>query len=699
MWNLASQSALVAVLISVATVVAFFIKGTLAQHVHYAGFSISIALYYLVSLMASLFGASPILDNLEMMMGGLLVITTTIFLDTLTFEAGVLHPNRTHKTILSGLAVILVGSTPIAHHIAIKIAISVFAAVLIALRIKRVALKAQQVKSPVDKTRLHYFSIGGLLVLGTHWLSFSGFCVAFFIYFLYQALLASRLLDLHELLTKVTIFSTLAMTFSALYLLLASWTFGQPSLLFSNTLLASSLILILYEPLKQFLEPRITPLFFKEHPTFARDIQETSKLLTSFIDLPKAVDYVLNTLYDSKHATHISLYLLEPDGVNFSLQGHRGQKPIPLLDGKQHPVLFRHLIEDSKPILRCHIDQQLTKRHQREVAFFLQTSSLLGREAENISLLTSLDVLYCELLLPLNYHYRTIGFLSIKNERLSDAYTNDEIAALCALCDQFAITVENSHVFDEIKEKDRLAVLGEMSAGLAHEIRNPLAAIKGAAQTLDPDQIAVQDKELVQIIIDEVNRLNSVVTSFLNYAKPFRLQYTPVDLNPYILKTAQLMSLDLPKHITLETELCANLPLVNADAEQISQVLINLILNAKDALDLGGNIRIATRVLSQKHLKSRVFPEKPPQTIEIVVQDSGKGILPHLKDKIFIPFFTTKDKGSGLGLSLCQRIIQEHQGRIFVRSIVGKGTTFIVRIPVLNISNKGSLCQTPLTAS
>lgn len=108
---------------------------------------------------------------------------------------------------------------------------------------------------------------------------------------------------------------------------------------------------------------------------------------------------------------------------------------------------------------------------------------MLGREAENISLLTSLDVLYCELLLPLNYHYRTIGFLSIKNERLSDAYTNDEIAALCALCDQFAITVENSHVFDEIKEKDRLAVLGEMSAGLAHEIRNPLAAIKGAAQT------------------------------------------------------------------------------------------------------------------------------------------------------------------------------------------------------------------------
>jgi two-component system, NtrC family, sensor histidine kinase HydH len=279
-----------------------------------------------------------------------------------------------------------------------------------------------------------------------------------------------------------------------------------------------------------------------------------------------------------------------------------------------------------------------------------------------------------------------VGLLCLRDERLADAYASDEIAALIEVADQLAITIENSRLFGLLRERDRLAALGEMSAGLAHEIRNPLAAIKGAAQELDPKRIGGDDGELMQIIIDEVNRLNSVVVEFLDYARPFRGTFVALSVNDAVKRTAQLMQHDLKSNgsnVEVTLDLSDELPDVNGDAERLQQVLINLILNAADAMKRDGRITLATKKSADMTDAALWTLKEPKQFVEIRVKDEGPGISPKVLDQIFIPFFTTKVRGTGLGLALCQRIVQHHGGSLEVRSVEGHGATFVMRLPAL----------------
>jgi len=273
----------------------------------------------------------------------------------------------------------------------------------------------------------------------------------------------------------------------------------------------------------------------------------------------------------------------------------------------------------------------------------------------------------------------------LKDERLSEAYASDEIAALIEVADQLAINVENSRLFRLLRERDRLATLGEMSAGLAHEIRNPLAAIKGAAQELDPARIGGDDGELMQIIIDEVDRLNSVVSEFLDYARPFRGTFVAVQVNDAVRRTVQLMEHDLGKGVVIHLDLAPGLPEVNGDAERLQQVLINLVLNAADAMERQGQIFVSTTAASDAPDAALLGLKEQAQFVEVRVRDTGPGIPRQVLEQIFIPFFTTKVRGTGLGLALTQRIVQHHGGTIEVRSVEGRGCTFILRLPAFSL--------------
>jgi signal transduction histidine kinase len=241
-------------------------------------------------------------------------------------------------------------------------------------------------------------------------------------------------------------------------------------------------------------------------------------------------------------------------------------------------------------------------------------------------------------------------------------------------------------LFGLLRERDRLAALGEMSAGLAHEIRNPLAAIKGAAQELDPGRVGGDDGELMQIIIDEVNRLNTVVVEFLDYARPFRGTFVALSANDAVKRTVQLMQHDLRKEgseVELTLDLQEDLPDVSGDAERLQQVLINLVLNAADAMKRKGKITVSTKKSADMTDAALWTLKEPKQFVEVRVKDEGPGIAPQLLEQIFIPFFTTKARGTGLGLALCQRIVQHHGGSMEVRSVEGHGATFVIRLPAV----------------
>jgi PAS domain S-box-containing protein len=241
----------------------------------------------------------------------------------------------------------------------------------------------------------------------------------------------------------------------------------------------------------------------------------------------------------------------------------------------------------------------------------------------------------------------------------------------------------------EVLRMDRMASLGVLASGIAHEIRNPLAGIKTVAQTLE-EEIEPGDhrREYLGRIVRQVNRMDELLRTIFTYARPQPPVRKHTRLEEIIQEVVALMEQRLAKNnITLEQIYAPGLPSIFVDVHQIEQVFINLILNAIDALPTGGRMMIAAcarqAVLELIDRRGRRHPSPggPVLYVEVKVSDSGIGISKENLQTIFDPFFTTKAQGSGLGLSIVYRIIEEHRGDIQVASEVGKGTTFTLLLP------------------
>jgi len=231
---------------------------------------------------------------------------------------------------------------------------------------------------------------------------------------------------------------------------------------------------------------------------------------------------------------------------------------------------------------------------------------------------------------------------------------------------------------EEMRRKEWLASLGEMSAGMAHEIRNPLGALAGAMQMLRKDAIEDEtNRRLMDIAIREATRLDNIITEFLQYARPPALNLAERDLNKILAET-----LDLVQHeartrtkINIITSLATGALKATVDQDQLRQVFWNMATNAFEAMPNGGRLTIST---SCRHIDAG---DRRGDVIEIAFQDTGEGIPKQNLDKIFLPFFTTKKAGSGLGLAAVHRIVDLHGGWIKVESQEGMGSRFVVCLP------------------
>jgi signal transduction histidine kinase len=232
-----------------------------------------------------------------------------------------------------------------------------------------------------------------------------------------------------------------------------------------------------------------------------------------------------------------------------------------------------------------------------------------------------------------------------------------------------AVHLELKLNFEQMKRADRLAALGHLSAGLAHEIRNPLASIAGAASIvqLEPDNPG-RRSEFLEIIQIECGRLNSLVAHFLDFARPRQPDLFIVDIRDVFDSVAILASHAVRDERTkIGMEIPAHLPRVECDPEQLKQVLLNLALNAVQAMPEGGKV-----VLSASSSR---------EGLAIRVSDEGGGIPPEHLEHIFDPFFTMKEAGSGLGLSVAHGIVAHHGGVLQVESNTSRGAVFLVTLP------------------
>jgi len=226
---------------------------------------------------------------------------------------------------------------------------------------------------------------------------------------------------------------------------------------------------------------------------------------------------------------------------------------------------------------------------------------------------------------------------------------------------------------EEARRSERLAALGQMSAGLAHEIRNPLGVIKGSAEMLN-QKLAQSDPltcELAGYILSEVNRVSALVARFLDFARPVALQCEPVDIREVVGRALAAVATQRPEaKVTVERMYAANLPPASIDESLCEQVFQNLALNAYDAMEPdGGTLRV------------EITPQTSSDRLEIVFGDTGPGVPAELCQQIFNPFFTTKKSGVGLGLAIVSKIVDEHRGSLRVECPPGQGARFHVCLP------------------
>jgi signal transduction histidine kinase len=234
--------------------------------------------------------------------------------------------------------------------------------------------------------------------------------------------------------------------------------------------------------------------------------------------------------------------------------------------------------------------------------------------------------------------------------------------------------LQNLH-YQQMERADRLASIGEMAAGLAHEIKNPLAGISGAISVLADDHNEEDPrKDIFGQIQDQIGRLDKTVNDLLYFGRPGEPEFSYADINN-LLKQTLLFVAQHPeaRNIGRVEELTSQLPPVWVDQKQIQQVLLNICINALQAMDGSGMLSVKTLTV---HHDDKIW-------VRAEIRDNGPGMAPAVLEQIFTPFYTTKTQGTGLGLPICRQLMENNGGTLQVESQLGRGSCFILELPVL----------------
>ncbi len=634
-------------------------------------------LWYVSTFMLGVLGRAPFWERFNLICGVLLPLSAVRFFSVLVPHEA--EPTRFVRQASLWAAVVLLGAmlTPYYGHAVVVGGLLLYVTVFLSLALGSLYRRGFETDSRVEGARLRYIALvggfGGLFTV-IEYLPYAGvdippvgtILILVFLYALSQSITHYRLIDLYELAGRLGVLTALAFVL-ALMLWLMRLVSGEQ--LFLHVVVSAFVVLILFDPVRTQVQKWISQVFFHERFELEQTVLALRRAVAHILGVDELAAALMDGLDESPRFTQGALYLLSPDARFFALRDYFGPKPPervemaparPLLDrlsrtgtsqleNAERELEERRLLGDDREAETAH-DIAVTMRA-------LQSSLCVGLRGES-------DHLY--------------GFITVRDDRLRDAFSKEEVQLLAGLATQVAVTIENSELYRQMKEKDRLAALGEMAAGLAHEIRNPLGSIKASAQYLSETPEHPEDRdEFLDIIVDEVDRLNRVVGSFLDYARPGHTNPEPIYVNSAVELTLQFLrpecdSADVTLHVTMDPDL----PKVRIDIEHLRQVLINLVQNAVQAMTGGGDIYVETRTQDGFRPGGQAR-----QWVQISVRDTGPGLAPGLLPNLFVPFVTTKQQGTGLGLAISQRIVSEAGGRIDVRSRETVGTTFVVLLP------------------
>ncbi len=578
--------------------------------------------------------------------------------------------------------------SPHAEHGLVRGLVFLYVFGLLAAGLVSLALRGRRSRSRATQRRVRFLVLIGALAAAFSLADFLWFIGAplppvgavlsiVFLFVLAESMTRERLVDMYELLGTLVVSTALAFSLAGIFYLFVE-TIGGFDTMYLNAVLAGIVILVLFEPMRQKVEGYIHGVFFRERVDLEKAVVDARTLLLHALEVGEMMQVALSALERSHRATGAAIYLRDPVGSDFELGLSFGPAPPAFIDGATaRPLLER--LDQSTTLSLEGVARDVSERRRlgetREVAGdeqVLAAAELLGAYQDGLCI-------------PLRAEdEELLGVLVVVDDRVNDAFTEDEIALLSSLAIQMGVVIANSRQYLRMQERDRLAALGQMAAGLAHEVKNPLGAIKGAAQLLSDVQpgsppLDPASREFLDIILEEVDRLDRVVGSVLDYARPSKGTLGAVDLNGIVRRTIQVLSSSSGQGIQIVADPFEGLPSVRADAEHVRQVLMNLVRNAEQAGSR--RVMVSTRPRRVKSPTWGTRDDGSPEWVELVVADDGPGLAPAALKNLFIPFFTTKNEGTGLGLAISQRLVQAMGGRIEVTSPAGRGACFTVVLP------------------
>lgn len=534
--------------------------------------------------------------------------------------------------------------------------------------------------------------LGGLLVLATSvldhipfvwdWVpSFGNIALTIYLFFISQAITQQRFLNVNALFSRVLVLLTLAFTLTVIYSLFLFWMEQSPAAFFLYSFVISFLLVVLLDPIRTGVNFLTQRLLTQQHRRLTQLLREAQAKLSSVLSPAALYEAILLLCRQMIQPDYAALYVLESDGTKFLRVQDEGESTI-----ETREILADHLLiaygfqlrqRGELPVI---LDQALESELERLASRSLREKILAIRQA--------LKALDANLFMPFFDAGKVLGFVVMRTPGPPEPWGNSWgfLQTLYPYFEQAGQVMRNMEIFVRQREKERLAALGEMAAGLAHEIRNPLGAIKGAAQFLDPSADRPESKFL-KVIVEEVDRLNRVVTQFLDYSKPHAAEHERMDVSRAVAKTMDaLMPILESKHIETKIIQPSEEAWITGASVQIQQIVMNLVQNGIKAVqDEEGNIKPDARLSVEVKVDQDFMNRK---RVLILVEDNGRGIAKQNIHKIFIPFFTTSPSGSGLGLSICQKLAEAHHGRIEVQSEPGRMTRFSVILPYASERDK-----------
>ncbi len=415
-----------------------------------------------------------------------------------------------------------------------------------------------------------------------------------------------------------------------------------------------------YAYLRRQAEERL----LKEQRRYQRTLQHAARGMTQVRNVTKLAQLITKIVSRSVRITHASLFLWDKTHQRFVLWASHGPKRLALQS--------RYRLESDHPLVRWLLAY---RKVLNEDELALRPEPAVSEEMGNLG---------AALVVPGLMEDRLIGLLALGPKLSGAMYSADDLHAFSTLANEAAIAIENASSYEELLKlnaqlkaasdrllfQERLAAAGQFATGMAHEIKNPLAAIKTFAQYLpekykDP---AFREK-FFHLVQSEIDRISDIVKQLSEFAKPAPLDLQPVQLSALVKDTLDLLSNQcLKQGVEVETAFSGDGLTVQADTQQFRQVLLNLLLNSLESMARGGRLRVATLVRGNR--------------LTLQIADTGCGIGPERCRQVWDPFFTTKERGMGLGLSIVKGIVERHGGEVTLSSAVGKGTTIEITLPV-----------------